>query len=66
MSFVFQLCVTDVTVGCKKKTGTVRIKLTHFNNFFIVGNFLTRDGLRLWLKFSHFKKLFDRYCEIDN
>jgi hypothetical protein len=24
------------TVGCKKKTGTVRIKLTHFYNFSIV------------------------------
>jgi hypothetical protein len=24
------------TVGCKKKTGTVRIKLTHFYNPFIV------------------------------
>jgi hypothetical protein len=33
------------TVGCKKKTGTVRIKLTHFYNFFIVWNLLTRDAM---------------------
>jgi hypothetical protein len=40
------------TVGYKK-TGTVKIKLTRFYNFFIVENLLPRDRLELlWLKFN--------------
>jgi hypothetical protein len=45
-SFPVFLQPTVGTVGSTKK-GTVRIKLTHFYNFSIVGNLLTRDGLEL-------------------
>jgi hypothetical protein len=39
-----------------KKTATVRIKLTHFYNFSIAWNLLTRDRLELTSKFTYIKK----------
>jgi hypothetical protein len=53
-----KMITIESTVGCKKKTETVRIKLTHFYNFFIVSNLLTRDRLELW---SKFKDIFKNY-----
>jgi hypothetical protein len=39
-----------------KKTETVRIKMTHFCNFSIVSNLLTRDKLELTSKFNDIYK----------
>jgi hypothetical protein len=47
----FGNCV-HLQLVAKKKTGTVRIKLTPFYNFLIVRNLLTRDRLELTSKFN--------------
>jgi hypothetical protein len=41
-----------------KKTGTVRIKLTHFYNFFLMWNLFTTDRLELMSKFNDIFKYY--------
>jgi hypothetical protein len=66
---IFTKTFETATVACKKKTGTVRMKLTHFYNLFI---FLVCSGKPSYENYGqnsvtrHLKKLFDRYCQVYN